>query len=116
MKTLLLDRTAWDLVLDTSGNIALASNPYAIAQDVASAVKLFAGECWFDTTKGIPYFDQVLGHLPPQSVVKAYVENAALTVPEVAEAQCTLVSLKGRVLAGQIDVIDTAGVSHNVTF
>lgn len=116
MKTLLLDRTAWDLVLDTSGNIALASNPYAIAQDVASAVKLFIGECWFDTTKGIPYFEQVLGHLPPLSVVKAYVESAALTVPEVAEAKCTLVSLKGRVLAGHIDVIDTAGVSHNVTF
>lgn len=116
MKTLLLDRAAWDLVLDTSGNIALASNPYAIAQDVASAVKLFAGECWFDTTKGIPYFDQVLGHMPPLPVVKAYVENAALTVPEVSKAQCTLVSLKGRVLAGHIDVIDTAGVSHNVTF
>lgn len=116
MKTLLLDRTAWDLVLDTSGNIALASNPYAIAQDVASAVKLFIGECWFDTTKGIPYFEQVLGHLPPLSVVKAYVESAALTVPEVEKAKCTLVSLKGRVLAGHIDVIDTAGVSHNVTF
>lgn len=116
MKTLLLDRTAWDLVLDTSGNIALASNPYAIAQDVASAVKLFLGECWFDTTKGTPYFEQVLGHLPPLPVVKTYVENAALTVPEVAQARCTLVSLAGRVLAGQIEVIDTSGVSHNVTF
>ena len=99
MKTLLLDRTVWDLVLDTSGNIALASNPYAIAQDVASAVKLFLGECWYDTTKGIPYFDQ-----------------AALTVPEVVQAQCTIVSIKDRVLTGQIEVIDTEGVSHNVTF
>ena len=116
MKTLLLDRTVWDLVLDTSGNIALASNPYAIAQDVASAVKLFLGECWYDTTKGIPYFDQVLGHLPPQSVVKSYVEGAALTVPEVVQAQCTIVSIKDRVLTGQIEVIDTEGVSHNVTF
>ena len=39
--TLLLDQTEWDLVLDASGNIALASPPYALAQDVASAVRTF---------------------------------------------------------------------------
>ena len=35
--TLLLDRTVWDLLLDGSGNIAIATEPYATAQDVASA-------------------------------------------------------------------------------
>ena len=47
--TLLLDRTTWDLCLDANGNIAMATGPYAIAQDVASAVRL-----WHDTTKGVP--------------------------------------------------------------
>ena len=65
MKTLLLDRTAWDLCLDSNGNIALASEPYSLAQDVASAVRLFLGECYYDTTKGIPYWTEVLGMLPP---------------------------------------------------
>ena len=41
MNTLLLDQTAWDLVLDSAGNIALAAVPYARAQDVASAIKTF---------------------------------------------------------------------------
>ena len=61
MNTLLLDRTVWDLVLDAGGNIARASNPYAVAQDVASAIKLFRGELFYDTAKGIPYWTEVLG-------------------------------------------------------
>ncbi|TAL90896.1 MAG: hypothetical protein EPN62_00740 [Candidimonas sp.] len=116
MKTLLLDRTAWDLVLDASGNIALASNPYAIAQDVASAVKLFKGELWYDTTKGIPYFQEILGQWPPIALIRAYVEKAALTVPEVVQAQCTIVSTTDRTITGRVEVIDVDGQTHNVTF
>jgi hypothetical protein len=37
------DRSTWDLVLGASGNIAEASAPYALAQDAASAIQLFAG-------------------------------------------------------------------------
>ena len=33
--SLLLDQAQWDIVLDVNGNIALASAPYSIAQDVA---------------------------------------------------------------------------------
>ena len=54
MNTLYLDPQSWDLVLDTAGNIALAKDPYAKAQDVASACRLFAGELYDDTEKGIP--------------------------------------------------------------
>jgi len=64
-KTLLLDRTVWDLVLDSNGDIALASPPYALEQDVASAVRLFLGELWYDTTKGIPYLKKFLGNYRP---------------------------------------------------
>ena len=70
MNTLLLDRVAWDLVLDAAGNIAMASNPYATAQDVASAIKLFRGELFYDTAKGIPYWTEVLGQLPPLALVR----------------------------------------------
>ena len=61
MNTLYLDPQSWDLVLDTAGNIALAKDPYAKAQDVASACRLFAGELYYDTEKGIPYFEETLG-------------------------------------------------------
>ena len=58
MNTLLLDASAWDLVLDANGDIALAAPPYAVAQDVASAISLFLGELWYDTTQGVPYFQR----------------------------------------------------------
>jgi hypothetical protein len=116
MKTLLLDRTAWDLVLDASGNIALADEPYSIAQDVASAVKTFIGECWYDTTIGIPYFQQVLGQWPPVSLIKSLIEQQALTVPDVVQARCLITGFANRSITGTIEVIDTTGQSQNISF
>lgn len=116
MKTLLLDRTHWDLVLDASGNIAIASEPYALAQDVASACRLFAGELWYATNKGIPYFSEILGHWPPLALVRARLVEAALTVPGVASAQVVITEFKDRTITGQVQFIDTTGASHGVTF
>jgi len=114
--TLLLDRSAWDLVIDSSGNIAMAQPPYALAQDVASAVRLFLGELWYNTTKGIPYFEEILGQLPPLSLLTGYIEKAALTVPGVVSAQCIISSFDSREIAGQIQFIDETGAANNVTF
>jgi hypothetical protein len=116
MRTMLLDRTAWDCVLDASGNWAMADQPYSIAQDVASAVKLFKGELWYDTTKGIPYWQQILGQWPPLAIVRAYIVTAALTVPEVVSAQCIVVSFLDRTITGQVLVTDTSGTTQTVSF
>lgn len=114
--TLLLDRSAWDLVLDSSGNIALAAPPYALAQDVASAVRLFKGELWYDTTKGVPYFKQVFGKLPSRSLMRGLIEKAALTVPGVTKAHCILTGFTGRKLTGEIRFIDETGNQNAVNF
>lgn len=109
MNTLLLDRTTWDLFLDAKGNIAMASNPYSIAQDVASALRLFKGECWYDTTRGVPHFQQILGHQPPVSILKSTLEAAALTVPETTSAIAFISSIEGRELQGQVQTTSTVG-------
>lgn len=114
--TLLLDQTAWDLVIDSAGNIAMASPPYALAQDVASAVRLFLGELWYNTPAGIPYFQDVLGHLPPLALLTGYIEKAALTVPGVVSAQCTISKFSGRTITGQVKFIDETGAASGVTF
>lgn len=116
MKSMLLDRTVWDMVLDTAGNIAVATEPYAIAQDVACACKLFQSECWYDTNKGVPYFSQILSHWPPLAVVRARLVEAALTVPGVVTAQVVITSFQNRTLSGRVEFIDTAGAANNVTF
>lgn len=115
MKTLLLDVTAWDVVLDSAGNIAVAADPYAKAQDVASALRLFLGELWYDVAKGVPYFSDVLGHAPPASYFEQLMVSAALTVPGVVSAQCTITQLENRALSGQVTFQSANGTTQTVT-
>lgn len=115
MNTLLLDVSRWDLCLDAAGNIARASAPYALAQDVASAIRLFLGELWYDTTKGVPYFEAVLGHTPTLIEFQALMVRAALTVPGVVSAQCILSSFEARTVHGQVLFTDDGGVTQTVT-
>lgn len=114
--TLLLDQTEWDLVLDANGNIALASPPYAIAQDVASAVRLFLGELWYDTTQGIPYWTQVLGKLPPASLLIEMINQVAKTVPGVVTVQTFITSFTNRAVTGNIQFVDANNVTTTVNF
>lgn len=114
--TLLLDQDAWDLVLDVNGNIALAATPYSIAQDVASATRTFLGECWYDTDLGLPYWQQILGEFPPLPFVSQQIEQASYTIPNVAAVEVSFTSFENRSLAGQIQIIDTDGVTNNVAF
>ena len=107
--TLLLDRTNWDLCVDSSGNIAVASPPYAHAQDAASAIKLFKGEYIYDTTIGIPYFEQVLGKNPPINLVRSLQQAAAASVPSVASAAVYYTGIAGGQLSGQVQVMDNNG-------
>lgn len=114
--TLLLDRSAWDLVIDSYGNIAMAQPEYSLAQDVASAARLFLGELWYSTKKGVPYFEEILGKLPPASVLTGYIEKAALTVPGVVSARCIIQSFDSRTVSGQIQFIDETGAANGVQF
>jgi hypothetical protein len=114
MKTALLDITEWDLVLDAAGNLAIATAPYQYAQDVASALKLFLGELWYDTSKGIPYFTDVLGHNPPITYFQALMEGAALTVPGVLTATCTITELANRTVTGEVRFTTVTGETGTV--
>jgi hypothetical protein len=114
--TLLLDQTAWDLVEDSAGNIAMASPPYSLAQDVASAVRLFLGELYYNTKNGIPYFEKVLGQLPPSSLLVELIRKQALTVPGVIAARCIIQSFNDREVTGQIQFTDEDGVITTISF
>ena len=113
--TLLLTQDIWDLCLDASGNIAMAQPPYALAQDAASSIRTFAGEVYYDTTRGVPYFAQILGQLPPVSLMKQQFTDAALLVPGVASAQTFITGFSGRKISGQAQITTTSGVTMGVS-
>lgn len=114
MATLTLNDATWDLELNASGNIAITSDPDSLAQDAASAIKTLLGECYWDTTVGVPYLTQILAPPPPQvppslALLKQQFINAALTVPGVAAAQCFITSFSNREVSGQVQVVPSSG-------
>lgn len=109
--TLLLDQQSWDLVLDAQGNMAVAGPPYAQAQDAASAIKTFSdsgpggvGECYLDTTRGVPWRTQIFGQPPNIALIKAQLAATAETVPGIASAVVFISSFDQakRIFVGQV--------------
>lgn len=108
MQTLPLNTASWDLELDHLGNLALADPDYSIAQDVASAIRTFQGECWYGATLGLPYFQSLLGKLPPRSYITSLLEQAALTVAGVVSVTVVSLGLNAqRQLTGSVIVVST---------
>lgn len=108
--TWLLSWNSEDTCLDAAGNIAVATGPYAVAQDVATQLSTFLGECWYDTSQGVPYWQQIFGGkqnpsgaLPPASLIASLLEAQALLVPDVATATCTIAGIDSdRSVIGQM--------------
>lgn len=116
LDTVLLDQTAWDLILDANGNIALAQPPYALAQDVASEIKTFLGEVWYDTTIGIPYWTQILGKLPPASLLIEMINQAARRRYGVVSVQTVITGFNERAVTGHVQFVDVNHESTTVSF
>jgi hypothetical protein len=114
--TLYLDPASWDLVLDAAGSIAVCANPYQLAQDAASAIRTFAGEVFYDTARGVPYFDDILGRAPSMPLLKARLVQAAKTVPGVESARVYLTANNDRTITGQVQVSDSSGKTAVASF
>jgi len=117
--TLLLDLDNWDLVADANGNIAIADEPYALAQDVATAIKTFLKDLYFNQTDGIDYFGRILGHTPPLQVFQQLMVSAALSAsPDVVTAECNITAFDDstRTATGQVIFTDINGNTNQVSF
>jgi hypothetical protein len=114
--TLLLDRDLWDLVVDASGNLAIASDTYSVVQDVASACRTFLGEVYYDTTDGVPYFQSILGKAPSASFIKSQLVIAASSVPGCNNPIVYLTGLVARKLTGQVQFTDSNGQAQVAAF
>lgn len=115
--SLLGELTNWDLCLDSNGDIAVCTAPYALAQDVASAAKTFLGECWFDTSVGVPYQTQIMGQKPPLSLLQQYLVQAALSVSGVISARCVINAFNPNTgeVDGQLLFLDATGVEQGIS-
>ncbi|SIO72592.1 hypothetical protein SAMN05444172_9046 [Burkholderia sp. GAS332] len=113
---LLLDGSAWDLRLEANGDIACATEPYQIAQDVASAIRTFRGECWYQTSLGLPYWQNILGAPPLASFIQSEIVQAALTVPSATAATVMSLVFDDRQMSGTVEVADANCNTPSVSF
>lgn len=110
MKTLFLLPDTWDLTLDVSGNIAIASDQYAIAQSVANKCRVFLKDMYFSQGEGIPYLEDILGKSRYSlSLYRQYLEDAAMSVDGVVTARAVLSTANDRVVRGQLIFTDQTG-------
>ena len=77
----------WENQLEAAGNIMTSSGDYAVAQNVANAVRLFTNDAYYDPDRGIPHFALTLGRKPVMSVFRTVVRQAALGVDGVRAAE-----------------------------
>jgi hypothetical protein len=68
-----------------NGDLYLVTGTDAIAQNLQQTLQLWLGEWFLDTTKGIPFKQQILIKNPNLDVVQADIVNAAVAVPGVTQ-------------------------------
>jgi len=103
MNTLLFDPDQWgELLVDINGDIAVTGEPYRTAQDVATSVRLFKNDVWYDTSDGIPYLGTVYALKPDIPVLKSNIERQALNVSKVKTANAVITGFKNRTFSSRV--------------
>lgn len=81
MKTILTDENN-DLYL-TNYSITMGEDKEAVAQIVNNVLRTQRGELSYDTTRGIPYLETVLGDNPDVDLWSSYMVNAIKSIEYV---------------------------------
>ena len=114
MRSLALDQDTWDLMLDSSGQIAVVDGAYAIAQNVANATRLFTDDAWYDPDRGIPHFLVELGQKPNLAVIRNRFRKAALFIAGVTDADVQIEGITDREMTGSIELTLETGEEASV--
>lgn len=116
-RTVLLDRKTWDVTSDGVGRIALTTDDYATAQNVANEARLFTEDAYFIQDQGIPHFTVELGRRVNASVLRSYLRRAALSVSDVREVlsvEITAFDPTTRTLTGDMQLTTVEGAENGV--
>lgn len=121
--TLALTVPAWDLQLDSRGNLRTFGDAtpgtqtgpgMRLAQDVATRVRAWRGEVWFDVNQGIDY-PRYLGQAPALTQLRADYQSEAVLVPQCATALADFdLARPTRTVTGSLYLTDLNGYTAEV--
>ena len=86
----------WDTYLDSTGNIALTTDPDTILQRVKHRLQTFKGECYLDRSLGMPYFEEVNRKNPDLRKIRALILSVIAGVPGVVAVEAVKVDFNAR--------------------
>ena len=103
-----------DFLLDLAGNFVLLEGIEQVAQDSWLAAQNFVGDVYFEQPTGIPYFEEILGGNPPDSLIAHEYIKTISDVAGVDDVSVTNISHENRMIRPTITVFDFEG--NEVTF
>lgn len=122
--TLALVESTWDLDLDARGDLRTVGDAtpgtntgpgMRLAQDVASRVRAWRGEVWFNRQQGVDY-PRYLGQAPAMAQLRADFQSEALQVPLCASALADFTLDRAtRGVGGVLYLTDLNGYTAQVT-
>lgn len=115
MKTIFLDPRDWDWVVDTSGNLAMATQEYQQAQDIATSCRVFLGDDYYNKQDGIPYLEEVMGKSSyPLALYQRNLFDRSRLVDGIVSVDVNFSTLRDRVLTGSIIFTNEEGFQGTV--
>jgi hypothetical protein len=107
--TLALTSDTWDISFTPSGDLPLATSSTACLQDVLSALLVWRGELYYNSTFGVPYRSFLGSPLPPRGLLQHFLTTVASSVPGVTSASVswTLTDRSAAVLVSILDELHT---------
>ena len=113
--TIFLRYDIWDITLDTKGNLAIATDTYQQAQDIASSCRVFYKDDYYKQGDGIPYLESIMGQAAyPLSLYQRNLHDRAMLVDGVVSADVKLQPLQDRLLSGAIIFTNESGTQATV--
>jgi len=105
--TLLIDING-DIVLDAAGNFTFADGIDQVAQDAWLAVQTFKKDVWYRQSFGMPYFENILGGNPPDSLIAYHINKVVSDVANVVKVSVSNIKLnKDRTLSADVNITPT---------
>ena len=82
----MLDDTTKDLLIE-NGDLQLTEGLDRVKQHLSQRLKLFFGEWFLETERGIPYFQDIFKKNPDGDIVDATFKKAVIETPGVVNLQ-----------------------------
>lgn len=108
--------TTGDISFDALGELVIVEGSAAIAQEIQTRLRWWAGEWFLDTSRGVPYLESVLRKNISEASVRAILKREIEAVPGVARVRSMTVSIDrgtryATVTALEVDTTDGDPVS-----